>query len=175
MRAYFLYLQFWWTLLQSCQVDLIKDQGHQYFIHFLESPDIQSEQRAMAAFVLTVIVDGFPHGQQACIDAGLIAICLSHIQAALILQAAPNAPPSEPLLLQWLCLCLGKLWDGFAEGISRALDLDAPTILGKVLSEPQPEVSANGLSVCVCVCCQTVALYCCWLHNIFGFSWSCVF
>lgn len=136
--------RFWWTSLQSCQVDLVKDGGHSYFIHFLESPDIHAEQRAMAAFVLAVIVDGHPHGQQACIDAGLIDICLSHIQAASNIQAAPNAPPPEPLLLQWLCLCLGKLWDGVAEGIARALDVDAPAILGKVLSEPQPEVSANG-------------------------------
>jgi regulator-associated protein of mTOR len=135
-------------LLQSCQVDLVKDGGHSYFIHFLESTDIHAEQRAMAAFVLAVIVDGHQHGQQACIDAGLINICLSHIQAALNSQAAPNAPPPEPLLLQWLCLCLGKLWDGVAEGTARALHLDAPAILGKVLSEPQPEVSADGVSVC---------------------------
>ncbi|KAG0604073.1 hypothetical protein M758_10G142500 [Ceratodon purpureus] len=141
-------LVFIWTKIlaldKSCQVDLVKDGGHSYFIHFLDSPDIHAEQRAMAAFVLAVIVDGHQHGQQACIDAGLINICLSHIQAALSLQAAPNAPPPEPLLLQWLCLCLGKLWDGVGEGIARALDLDAPAILGKVLSLPQPEVRASA-------------------------------
>lgn len=99
----------------------------------------------MAAFVLAVIVDGHQHGQQACIEAGLISICLSHIQVASHLQAGPNAPPAEPLLLQWLCLCLGKLWDGVPDGIARALELDAPAILGRVLSEPQPEVSADGV------------------------------
>lgn len=126
--------------MQSCQVDLVKDGGHSYFIHFLESPDVHTEQRAMAAFVLAVIVDGHQRGQQACIQAGLISICLSHI------QAAPNVPDGqpEPLLLQWLCLCLGKLWDGAAEGIALALHDGAPSILAKVLSEPQPEVSVQS-------------------------------
>ncbi|KAG0566271.1 hypothetical protein M758_7G048400 [Ceratodon purpureus] len=138
-------LVFIWTKIlaldKSCQVDLVKDGGHQYFIHFLNSPDIHAEQRAMAAFVLAVIVDGHQHGQQACIDADLISICLSHI------QATPNASDgqTEPLLLQWLCLCLGKLWDGSVKGVSIAFLEDAPAILGKVLSEPQPEVRAAAV------------------------------
>jgi regulator-associated protein of mTOR len=32
------------------------------------------EQRAMAAFVLAVIVDGHRRGQEACIEAGLIHV-----------------------------------------------------------------------------------------------------
>nr|PNR35773.1 hypothetical protein PHYPA_021623 [Physcomitrium patens] len=139
-------LVFIWTKIlaldKSCQVDLVRDGGHPYFVQFLDSPDIHAEQRAMAAFVLAVIVDDYQHGQQACIEAGLITICLSHIQAAINIQASPNAPSPEPLLLQWLCLCLGKLWDGSAEGIDLALREHAPTILGRVLSEPQPEVRA---------------------------------
>ncbi|XP_024397087.1 regulatory-associated protein of TOR 1 isoform X2 [Physcomitrium patens] len=138
-------LVFIWTKIlaldKSCQVDLVKDGGHSYFIHFLESPGIHAEQRAMAAFVLTVVVDGYQHGQQACIQAGLINICLSHI------QAAPNASDGlpEPLLLQWLCLCLGKVWDGAAEGICIALHEDAPAILEKILKEPHPEVRAAAV------------------------------
>ncbi|XP_024383773.1 regulatory-associated protein of TOR 1 isoform X3 [Physcomitrium patens] len=138
-------LVFIWTKIlaldKSCQVDLVKDGGHSYFIHFLENPDIHAEQRAMAAYVLAVIVDGHQQGQHACIQAGLIGICLSHI------QAAPNAldGQTEPQLLQWLCLCLGKLWDGVVEGVSIALHDDAPAILGKVLSEPQPEVRAAAV------------------------------
>jgi regulator-associated protein of mTOR len=75
-------LVFIWTKIlaldKSCQVDLVKDGGHQYFIKFLESPDnIHPEQRAMAAFVLAVIVDEHPPGQLACIQGGLVGICLS--------------------------------------------------------------------------------------------------
>ena len=123
-------------LVQSCQVDLVKDSGHWYFIRFLDSVDVLPEQRAMAAFNLAVIVDGHPRGQQACIQANLIGVCLSHIQEA----ANVSNGDSEPLLLQWLCLCLGKLWEGSSDGIAKALDDNAPEILGKVLSEPQPEV-----------------------------------
>jgi len=122
--------------VQSCQVDLVKDGGHWYFIRYLESPNILPEQRAMAAFVLAVIVDGHPRGQQACIQANLIGICLSHLQQA----SNVTEGHSEPLLLQWLCLCLGKLWEGSSVGIARALHDNAPAILGKVLSELQPEV-----------------------------------
>lgn len=122
--------------MQSCQIDLVKDSGHWYFIRFLDSADILPEQRAMAAFNLAVIVDGHRRGQQACIQANLIGVCLSHIQEA----ANVSDGDSEPLLLQWLCLCLGKLWEGFSDGVARALDDNAPAILGHVLSEPQPEV-----------------------------------
>lgn len=92
----------------------------------------------MAAFVLAVIVDGHPRGQEACIYAkpGLVGICLSHIQESM---NVPEGQP-EPLLLQWLCLCLGKLWDGASDGVALALQDNAPAILGAVLSQPQPEV-----------------------------------
>ncbi|CAM6047767.1 unnamed protein product, partial [Sphagnum compactum] len=136
-------LVFIWTKIlaldKSCQVDLVKDGGHQYFIKFLESPDnIHPEQRAMAAFVLAVIVDEHQPGQLACIQGGLVGICLMHIQAA---PSGSEGQP-EPLLIQWLCLCLGKLWDGVSDGVTLALQDNAPSILGHLLSEPQPEVRA---------------------------------
>ncbi|KAL7235495.1 hypothetical protein ACSBR1_018901 [Camellia fascicularis] len=61
-RALFLLGRFlnmgYWAVNLSCQVDLVKDGGHFYFIKFLDSIDACPKQRAMAAFVLTVIVDG---------------------------------------------------------------------------------------------------------------------
>lgn len=134
-------LVFIWTKIlaldKSCQVDLVKDGGHQYFIRFLDSPDIYTEQRAMAAFVLAVIVDGHRRGQEACIQCGLISICLQHIQCSSAMDVQP-----EPLLLQWLCLCLGKLWDGFSDAQQQGVQASAPSILMRLLSEPQPEVRA---------------------------------
>ena len=41
----------------------MKDGGHTYFIRFLDSQEAYPEHRAMAAFVLAVIVDGHRQGQ----------------------------------------------------------------------------------------------------------------
>lgn len=130
----------------------MKDGGHAYFIRFLDSLDAYPEQRAMAAFVLAVIVDGHRVGQEACANAGLIDVCLRHLQ-----PENPNDAQTEPLLLQWLCLCLGKLWEDFPEAQLLGLQSNAPEIVICLLSEPQPEVWL--LSFCV-----NSSLYL--LHNI---------
>lgn len=137
-------LVFIWTKIlaldKSCQVDLVKDGGHTYFIKFLDSMDAYPEQRAMAAFVLAVIVDGHRRGQEACMQVNLIHICLKHLQLA-----SPHDAQTEPLLLQWLCLCLGKLWDDFPEAQVVGLQAEAPAIIVPLLSEPQPEVRAAAV------------------------------
>ncbi|KAK2981797.1 hypothetical protein RJ640_010314 [Escallonia rubra] len=137
-------LVFIWTKIlaldKSCQVDLVKDGGHTYFIRFLDSIEAYPEQRAMAAFVLAVIVDGHRRGQEACMEAGLLLVCLKHLQAS-----TPNDAQAEPLFLQWLCLCLGKLWEDFTEAQIIALQADAPAIYAPLISEPQPEVRASAV------------------------------
>ncbi|KAJ6699393.1 REGULATORY-ASSOCIATED PROTEIN OF MTOR [Salix purpurea] len=136
-------LVFIWTKIlaldKSCQVDLVKDGGHTYFIRFLDSLEAYPEQRAMAAFVLAVIVDGHRRGQEACIEAGLIHVCLKHLRGPV-----PNDSQTEPLLIQWLCLCLGKLFEDFTEAQIQGLQADAPAIYAPLLLEPQPEVRASA-------------------------------
>ncbi|MFS7976676.1 putative transcription factor WD40-like family [Helianthus anomalus] len=138
-------LVFIWTKIlaldKSCQVDLVKDGGHTYFIRFLDSVEAFPEQRAMAAFVLTVIVDGHRKGQEACIEANLIHVCLKHLQGG----SASNDTQTEPLFLQWLCLCLGKLWEDFTEAQIIGVQSNAPTVFSLLLSEPQPEVRASAV------------------------------
>ncbi|PON53561.1 Regulatory associated protein of TOR [Parasponia andersonii] len=137
-------LVFIWTKIlaldKSCQVDLVKDGGHIYFIRFLDSLEAYPEQRAMAAFVLAVIVDGHRRGQEACIEADLIHVCLNHLQGS-----TPNDAQTEPLFLQWLCLCLGKLWEDFPEAQIMGLREDALAIYAPLLSAPQPEVRASAV------------------------------
>ncbi|PKA50577.1 Regulatory-associated protein of TOR 1 [Apostasia shenzhenica] len=134
-------LVFIWTkILALDKVDLVKDGGHSYFIKFLDSMDAYAEQRAMAAFILAVIVDGHRRGQEACIQANLIHVCLRHLQLA-----NPHEFQTEPLLLQWLCLCLGKLWEDYREAQLIGLQAGAPAIFLPLLSEPQPEVRAAAV------------------------------
>ncbi|KAL2509930.1 Regulatory-associated protein of TOR 1 [Forsythia ovata] len=137
-------LVFVWTKIlaldKACQVDLVKDGEQTYFIRFLDSVEAYPEQRAMAAFILAVIVDGHRRGQEACTEAGLIHVCLRQLQGS-----SPNEAQNEPLFLQWLCLCLGKLWEDFTEAQMTGLQLDAPAILAPLLLEPQPEVRAAAI------------------------------
>ncbi|XP_022733761.1 regulatory-associated protein of TOR 1-like isoform X2 [Durio zibethinus] len=137
-------LVFIWTKIlaldKSCQVDLVKDGGHVYFIRFLDVVEAYPEQHAMAAFVLAVIVDGHRLGQEACIGAGLIPVCLKHLHGSM-----QNDAQTEPLFLQWLCLCLGKLWEDFPEAQIIGLRADAPAICASLFSEPQPEVRASAV------------------------------
>lgn len=88
----------------------------------------------MAAFVLAVIVDGHRQGQEACLEAGLLHVCLKHLQ-----MLTPDDAQPEPLFLQWLCLCLGKLWEDFTDAQMMGLQASAPSICAARLTEPQPE------------------------------------
>ena len=104
----------------------------------------------MAAFVLAVIVDGHRRGQEACIQTGLMDICLRHLQISrphlqtqtqMHMHDSVQSTGTEPLLLQWLCLCLGKLWEDFPEAQLLGLQSNAPGIVAPLLTESQPEVS----------------------------------
>ncbi|CAJ0967179.1 unnamed protein product [Ranitomeya imitator] len=85
----------------SCQADLVKDNGHKYFLSVLADPYMPAEHRTMTAFILAVIVNNYTTGQEACLQGNLIAICLEQL----------NDP--HPLLRQWLAICLGRIWQNF--------------------------------------------------------------
>jgi regulator-associated protein of mTOR len=138
-------LVFIWTKIlavdKSCQVDLVKDKGQIYFLRFLDSLEAYPEQRAMSAFILAVIVDGHKSGQAACLEAGIINICLKHLQGV----STTNDSPTEPLFPQCLSLCLGKLWEDFTQAQLIGLHADALPIFGYLLTQPQPEVRASAI------------------------------
>ncbi|KAH9602593.1 hypothetical protein KSS87_022000 [Heliosperma pusillum] len=131
------------ALDKSCQVDLVKDGGHTYFIRCLDSVEqgTYPEERAMAAFVLAVIVDGHKWGQEACVEAGLVEVCLKYLQVS-----TPDGARSEPLFLQWLCLCLGKLWEDFTEAQILGLQAGATNVTSSsLLLESLSEVRASAV------------------------------
>ena len=90
------------------QVDLIKDNGHLYFIKYLDTTDgsASPDSRAQAAFVLAVICDNHQRGAIACAREELPAVCLRHLMACSVGRLRSRG---WTLLAKWLALCLGKL------------------------------------------------------------------
>ena len=134
-------LVFIWTKIlaldASCQADLVKDGGHAYFARFLDAPDTPSEERAMAAFVLAAVCDGHPKGQAACAASGVAKICLARLA-----PAASVGPSGSPLLVRWLCICLGKLWENARDAQREAFASGAPDAVASLLGHPSPDARA---------------------------------
>ena len=65
-----------WVVLCRPQADLVKDNGHLYFLKYLDSPEpsIDNNARAQAAFVLAVVCDGHSKGQLLCAAANLLQV-----------------------------------------------------------------------------------------------------
>ncbi|KAF2757428.1 hypothetical protein EJ05DRAFT_476686 [Pseudovirgaria hyperparasitica] len=94
---------------QSCQADLLKDNGYQYFISILHPSSAlpvvnQVEHRAMCAFIIAMFCKDYHQGQTVSLSPELIENCITHM-----------ADVHNPLIRQWSCLCLAKLWVGFPE------------------------------------------------------------
>ncbi|XP_029782978.1 regulatory-associated protein of mTOR [Suricata suricatta] len=112
----------------SCQADLVKDNGHKYFLSVLADPYMPAEHRTMTAFILAVIVSSYNTGQEACLQGNLIAICLEQL----------NDP--HPLLRQWVAICLGRIWQNFDSARWCGVRDSAHEKLYSLLSDPIPEV-----------------------------------
>ncbi|KAG5458083.1 MAG: hypothetical protein BJ554DRAFT_1769, partial [Olpidium bornovanus] len=122
----------------TCQSDLIKDDGYQYFVSVLAPkcglPSEQiSEHRAMCAFILSTFCAKFAAGQQACLRSDVLSLCLQYLK-----------DPSSSLR-QWACLCVSKLWSGFSEATSAGLRLNAHEKLIDLLQDEIPEVRASAI------------------------------
>ncbi|XP_048467055.1 regulatory-associated protein of mTOR [Rhincodon typus] len=117
----------------SCQADLVKDNGHKYFLSVLADPYMPAEHRTMAAFILAVIVNNYNTGQEACLQGNLIAICLEQL----------NDP--HPLLRQWVAICLGRIWQNFDAARWCGVRDIAHEKLYILLSDPIPEVRCSAV------------------------------
>ncbi|XP_053084086.1 regulatory-associated protein of mTOR isoform X10 [Pangasianodon hypophthalmus] len=112
----------------SCQADLVKDNGHKYFLSVLADPYMPAEHRTMAVFILAVIVNSYNTGQEACLQGNLIAICLEQLS------------DPHPLLRQWVAICLGRIWHNFDSARWCGVRDSAHEKLYSLLSDPIPEV-----------------------------------
>lgn len=119
---------------KSCQLDLVKENGHIYFISILSNSKIPVLQRTQAAFILSAICNGCRPGQSSCVTARLIQICLA--------QLSEIQPESEPLLCKWIIFCLAKLWENSEEAKAIAVRESAREKLCALLTNPVPDVRA---------------------------------
>ncbi|XP_070581195.1 regulatory-associated protein of mTOR-like isoform X2 [Ptychodera flava] len=117
----------------SCQADLVKDNGHKYFLSVLADPYMPAEHRTMAGFVLAMIVHNYPNGQEACLQGNMIAICLDQLS------------DSHHLLRQWLALCLARIWTNFDAARWCGVRDSAHEKLYVLLSDHLPEVRAAAV------------------------------
>ena len=92
---------------KSCQVDLLRDTGYNYFAQIL-SPYPASgqplvipnanEHCAMCAFILSILCRNFRPGQVACLAIGVFDSCIARLNE------------DDWLLKTWSLLCIAQLW-----------------------------------------------------------------
>ena len=92
----------------SCQQDLVRDQSHKYFLTVLQDPAMSAQHKTWAVFVLASVVHNYRPGQDEAVAGNLISICLNEVEEG------------EPVLRQWLAICLGRLWDRHEDARWRA-------------------------------------------------------
>ena len=155
---------------QTCQTDLLKDNGYQYFTSIISPsagndtfslyppnhPDLYfrtdevthsktfdmltplfvgvpvgnvSEHRAMCAFIISMFCKDFHQGQVVCNTHELIDSCLAHLHNL-----------ENPLLRQWSCLCISRLWADFPEGKWTGIRTQAWQKLCELVVDPVAEV-----------------------------------
>jgi len=129
-------LSIWAKILaidRRCQVDLVRDHYHRYFLTILSDGSYDAHYRTMAAFVMTCIVRDYPVGQEVAYQANLIAFCLEQLD------------DPDPMLRKWLAICLGTSWDNYEDARWCGVRSCAHEKLYSILDDPDPEVRAASV------------------------------
>ncbi|EMC98396.1 hypothetical protein BAUCODRAFT_66956 [Baudoinia panamericana UAMH 10762] len=121
---------------QSCQSDLLKDNGYTYFTSILNSATgiplgNVAEHRAMCAFVISMFCRDFRPAKQAVLDTNpeIIEGCLHHL-----------LDMENPLLRQWSCFCISNLWRDFEPAKKAGMAAQAHARIRDRSHDPVPEV-----------------------------------
>lgn len=114
-------------------MDLVRDQGHKYFLSVLQDPTISPEYRTQSAFVLACIVNNYDVGQRCALQGSLVSICLDQLDDA------------NWRLRQWLTVCLGNLWQNYDKARWSGYRDMAPDKLYQLLTDQLPEVRAAAV------------------------------
>lgn len=129
-------LSIWAKILaidRRCQVDLVRDHYHRYFLTILSDATYDAHYRTMAAFVMTCVVRDYPLGQEVAYQANLIAYCLEQID------------DPDPMLRKWLAICLGTSWDNYEDARWCGVRSCAHEKLYTILEDPDCEVRAAAV------------------------------
>ncbi|CCU77530.1 WD repeat-containing protein mip1 [Blumeria hordei DH14] len=123
----------------SCQADLLKDNGYMYFASILKPneglPVVDSlEHKAMCAFILSRLCEGYNEGQNVCNQTEIMSFCAVHLQNG-----------DNPLLRQWACLCISQLWKDLPEAKWRGIKENVHTNLALLIRDSCCEVRAAML------------------------------
>ncbi|MCJ1349391.1 hypothetical protein MMC31_007631 [Peltigera leucophlebia] len=134
---------FIWTRILAvdgtCQADLLKDNGYQYFLTTLNPQcslpvENASEHRAMSAFIIAMFCKNFRQGQVVCLTQELFEVCIVHLRNT-----------DNLLLRQWACLCIGLLWADFPEAKWIGIRSLAHQRLCEMALDPVPEVRTAAI------------------------------
>ena len=126
---------------QTCQADLLKDNGYVYFANILSQNGgipmaSVAEHRAMCAFVIAMFCKDFKPGKEAVMNShdGIIESCLQQLLDI-----------ENPLLRQFSCLCLSSLFKDFPPAKDVGMQRQAHARLRDRSHDPVPEVRAACL------------------------------
>ncbi|KAK4687771.1 regulatory associated protein of mTOR, partial [Tremellales sp. Uapishka_1] len=127
---------------KSCQVDLLKDAGYNYFAQILSpyptagAPLVipnANEHRAMCAFILSMLCRGFKPGQTACLAINVFDSCLARLQE------------DDWLLRTWCLLCIAQLWSENDDAKAMCLRDQRQDVMIAALRSTAVEVRAAAL------------------------------
>lgn len=121
----------------SCQSDLLKDSGYNYFSAILKPseglPVVDGlEHKAMCAFILSMLCNGYRQGQNVCNQTEIMSHCLFYLNNK-----------DNPLLRQWSCLCISQLWNDLPEAKWRGIRENAHQKLCMLVKDIVSEVRAS--------------------------------
>uniref|UniRef100_A0A8D8TJF2 Regulatory-associated protein of mTOR n=1 Tax=Cacopsylla melanoneura TaxID=428564 RepID=A0A8D8TJF2_9HEMI len=117
----------------SCQADLVRENGHKYFLSLIQDTSMPSDQRTLAAFVLSCIVHNHLPGQEVALQGSLVSVCLEQVN------------DKHHLLRQWLVICLARLWNNYDKARWCGVRDSAHEKLYALLKDPIPEVRAAAV------------------------------
>ena len=133
------YLVFIWAKIlavdRACQIDIIREKGHEYFISTLSDIRSSTGVRALAAFNLTCLVDNYLKGQDELLPV------MSRVLD--ILNTTDLSSRETSALFLWCTLFLGQAWRNNGNACEKAVLIDAPnTLLNLLTHHDSPEVRA---------------------------------